>query len=118
MFIAPYMGLPKMNQAVMLSGMLGLPIVMGWLMHFMIGILFALVYAFLFQKAVRKVQNKYLKGAIFGFAVFVFAQIAMAIMNAIAKPAALPEGSMALIILGSIMGHMIYGIVVSLLVRE
>ncbi len=39
--IAPYMGLPKMNPAEMLSGMLGVSPVLGWLMHFMIGIIFA-----------------------------------------------------------------------------
>jgi uncharacterized membrane protein YkvI len=118
MFIAPYMGLPKMNPAAMLSGMLGLHIVIGWIMHFMIGVLFALTYAFFFQKAVRKVQNNYLKGGIFGFAVFLFAQIVMAIMNAVLKPASAPEGSMTLMIVGSIIGHIIYGIVVSLFVKE
>jgi len=31
MFIAPFMGLPKMNPASLLSMMIGVPIIVGWL---------------------------------------------------------------------------------------
>jgi hypothetical protein len=48
MFIGPMMGLPKMNPASMLSMMIGVPVFMGWVLHFMIGIIFALVYMYLF----------------------------------------------------------------------
>jgi len=80
--IAPVMGMPKMSPPAMLSMMMGVPIVVGWLMHFMIGIIFALVYAFFFIKVVKKINSNILKGVIFGFAVFIFAQIALAIMGA------------------------------------
>lgn len=82
MFMAPMMGMPKMNAAEMLSMMTGTPVVTGWIMHFMIGIIFALGYTFIFMDIVKRINNKVLKGSIFGLAVFVFAQIVMAIMGA------------------------------------
>lgn len=118
MFIAPMMGLPKMSPPEMLSMMMGFPIIVGWLMHFMIGIIFAMAYAFFFINVVKKINNNILKGAIFGFAVFVFAQIAMAIMGAMMGGMPPMEGSMMLMMIGSIMGHVIFGITVALFVKE
>lgn len=74
-------GMPKMNLPEMLSMMMGFPIELGWLMHFMRGIIFAMAYAFFFINFVKNLSNNILKGAIFGFAVFIFAQIMMAIMG-------------------------------------
>ncbi len=118
MFIAPMMGMPKMSPPEMLSKMMGFPIIAGWMMHFMIGILFALTYAFIFIDVVKKLKNNILKGAIFGMAVFIFAQIAMAIMGAIMGGTPPMEGSLSLIMIGSIMGHVIFGITVALFVKE
>jgi uncharacterized membrane protein YagU involved in acid resistance len=70
-FLAPMMGLPKMNPAEMLSGMMGVSLMIGYLMHFMIGIIFAAVYVYLFNPKVH-ISSKLLKGVLFGFAVFVF----------------------------------------------
>ncbi len=118
MMIAPMMGMPKMSPPAMLSMMTGFPIIVGWLMHFMIGIIFAMAYAFLFIKVVQKVSNNILKGAIFGFAVFIFAQIAMVMMGAMMGGMPPMEGSMMLMMIGSIMGHVIYGITVAMFVKE
>ena len=117
-WIAPLMGFPKMSPPDMLAGMLGLPVFAGWLMHFMIGVIFALAYAFLFIKVVRKISSKILKGALFGLVVFVFAQIMMAIMEAIFGGMPAMGGSMILIMIGSIMGHLVYGVVVALFNKE
>ncbi|MBG0780957.1 MAG: hypothetical protein H0S84_01675 [Bacteroidales bacterium] len=47
MMVGPMMGMPKMNPATMLSMMMGFPLIVGWIMHFMIGlILCADVYLF------------------------------------------------------------------------
>ncbi len=116
MFVAPLMGLPKMNPAAMLAGMMGLPIIIGWIMHFMIGVIFALAYVFLFSDVLGKISSKIVKGALFGFIVFVFAQVMMAVIGAVMGGMPAPAGSMTLVILGSIMGHIIYGIVVALFV--
>jgi len=117
MFVAPYMGLPKMNAAAMLSMMMSVPVLIGWGIHFMIGIVFALAYVFLFVAILKKVNNIIIKGIIFGLAVFVFAQIMMAVMGAIFGGMSSPEGSILLVLLGGIIGHIVYGIIVSLLIK-
>ncbi|OQX73751.1 MAG: hypothetical protein B6D61_12180 [Bacteroidetes bacterium 4484_249] len=110
MFLAPMMGMPKMNPAEMLSGMMGFPIIIGWFMHFMIGVTFALGYVFFFNNLLKKINSKVLKGTIFGFSVFIFAQIMMAMMETIMGGMPSPEGNMLLMFIGSIMGHLVFGI--------
>ena len=117
MMIAPMMGMPKMSAPHMLSGMLGVPIAVGWIMHYMIGTIFAFAYAFFFNNVLKKVSSNILKGAIFGFAVFIFAQIMMAIMGRM-MPMPPMEGSMMLMMIGSIMGHIVFGITVAIFVKE
>jgi hypothetical protein len=111
MFVAPMMGMPKMSPPEMLSGMLGTPVLVGWAMHFMIGVIFAFAYAYLFAPKV-KISNLFLKGAVFGFTAFIFAQIMMAIMGAMFP---MPEmaGSIALTMIGGVMGHLIFGMAVA-----
>ena len=114
MFLAPMMGLPKMNPAEMLSGMMGVPVIVGYLMHFMIGVIFAAAYVYLFNPKVR-IQSKLVKGVLFGFAVFVFAQVMMFIIGKV-MPMPMPQDNMMLMMLGSLIGHLVYGIVVALIV--
>ena len=116
MFVAPYMGLPKMNPATMLSGMMGVPSVVGWIMHFMIGIIFASVFVYLFSSKV-KIANIVVKGALFGIAVFIFAQIMMAVMGAIMGGMPKSEGTMIAMMTGSTIGHIVFGIVVALVAK-
>ena len=114
MFMAPMMGLPKMNPAEMLSGMMGMPLVVGYLMHFMIGIIFAAVYVYLFNSKVH-IQNKLVKGLLYGFVVFVFAQVMMFIIGKI-MPMPMSNDNIMLMMLGSLIGHLVFGIVVALIV--
>jgi hypothetical protein len=107
MFVAPMMGMPKMSPPEMLAGMMGMPVIVGWMMHFMIGVIFALAYVFVFAANI-KINNLLLKGAVFGVAVFIFAQIMMAIMGMM-FPMSKSEGSMILMMVGSLMGHIIFG---------
>ena len=111
MMIAPMMGIPKMSPPQMLSGMLEMPIIIGWVMHFMIGITFAFAYTYLIVSKI-KICNLYLKGAVFGIIAFVFAQIMMKIMGMM-FPMPKMEGSMVLTAIGSLMGHIIFGIAVA-----
>lgn len=117
MYVAPMMGIPKMNPPAMLAGMMGMPITVGWLMHFVIGIIFAAFYVFLFAPKI-KIKSKLLKGAAFGFIVFIFAQIAMAMMGALIGGIPEPEGAMIGVILGGILGHIVFGIFVALSVKK
>jgi hypothetical protein len=115
MMVAPMMGMPKMSPPAMLANMLDMPLVVGWLMHFMIGVIFAFAYTYLFAPKV-KISNLFFKGAVFGFIVFIFAQIMMAVMGTM-LPMPKMEGSMMLIMIGSIMGHIIFGMAVSKTVK-
>ena len=117
-FLAPMMGMPRMNPAEMLSNMTGFPLMAGWIMHFMIGVIFAMIYAFIFIGFVKKIASKVLRGAIFGVTVFIFAQIAMAILGAMMGGVSPGEGSMILLMAGSLTGHIIFGIIVALFVKE
>lgn len=118
MMVGPMMGMPKMNPAAMLSMMMGVPLFLGWVMHFMIGIIFALMYIYLMLPLLKKVNSKIWKGVIFGFAAFVFAQLAMMVMGTMFGNMPAPEGSMALMMIGSILGHVIFGIVVALFIKN
>lgn len=117
MLIAPMMGMPKMNPAEMLSGMMGFPLAVGWFMHFMIGVIFALLYSVVFSEFFQ-INNKIFSGALFGFVVFLFAQVMMFMMNMMIGGMMQPEGSMVLMMIGSIFGHIIFGIVVSIVVNK
>ncbi|WP_121354308.1 DUF6789 family protein [Flavisolibacter nicotianae] len=111
--MAPYMGLPRMNPAEMLSGMMGVPLMVGYLMHCMIGIMFAAAYIYFFNPKVH-IESKFLKGIVFGFAVFVFAQLMMLLIGMMMP---MPEmGDKMLMMIGSLIGHLIFGIVVALIV--
>jgi len=109
--LAPMMGMPKMSPPNMLAGMLGMPIFVGWVMHFMIGIVFAVTYQKLFSSKLP-INNVLLKGAVFGVVVFVFAQLVMKLMGAMMGMPAM-EGSLVMQMVGSLIGHIVYGIVVA-----
>ncbi|MDA3907078.1 MAG: hypothetical protein PF484_13480 [Bacteroidales bacterium] len=117
MFVGPMMGMPKMNPAEMLSIMMGVPVLVGWIMHFVIGVIFALLYIYLLKSHLTKVGSWVVKGIIFGLAVFVFAQIVRVIMGAIFGAMPSPEGNMVLMMIGSIVGHIVYGIIVVYFVK-
>lgn len=108
--LASMMGLPKMSPPKMLSEMLNLPEFLGWVMHFMIGVGFAFVYTYL-CKLKNLVSNYYLKGALFGIMVFIIAQVMMKLMGTMI-PIPKIEGSTLGMMMGSLIGHIIFGAVV------
>lgn len=115
--LAPMMGIPKMSVPAMLSGILGVPIGAGWVMHFMIGIILALAYVLFFIKLLKNIGNKILRGLIFGSIAFLFAQIMIAIMGAMTGGMPPMEGNMMLMMFGSLMGHIVYGITIAFFVK-
>lgn len=112
MVLGAMMGMPKMSPPAMLSSMLGMSLMMGWIMHFMIGITFAILYSYLFAPHI-KIKNIYLKGAVFGLAAFIVAQISLGILGSL-LPIPEQEGSMIMVIMGSAIGHVVFGIAVAL----
>ncbi len=116
MKITPIMGMPKMSPPNMLAKMLEIPIVVGWIMHFIIGIVFAFIYTYLCILK-HKINNIWLKGLVFGIVAFVFAQIMMGIMGAI-MPMPKMENSIILTMINSLIAHIIFGIAVAKTIGE
>lgn len=111
MMIAQMMGMPKMSPPKMLAGAMGLPIAVGFIMHFMVGIGFAFFYTFLVAP-ILKICNLYLKGAVFGVIAFVMAQTMMIVMGTI-LPMEGPTGPLFMVMIAGLMGHVIFGVVVA-----
>jgi hypothetical protein len=115
--LTPYLGLPEMSAPKMLAMMLNVPIFSGWLMHFLIGIMFAMIYAYVFLSLFKKIRTKLVKGILYGIIVFIMAQIAIPILGAIMGGMPPMTGNMVLMAIGSMLSHIVYGIVVAMFVR-
>ena len=63
LYVAPMMGIPPMNPAAMLAGKMGGNMGAGWVAHFMVGTILALIYA---AVASRIPGAPWLRGAIYG----------------------------------------------------
>lgn len=115
MYIAPMMGMPKMDIAAMLGGMLGggMPEPMGgsWLfgmlIHFVNGtVIFPLVFAFLLYR--RLPGAPLVKGMIWGVVLWFLAQVMVMPMMGVGFFAGhAPQPFMT--VFGSLMGHFVYG---------
>jgi uncharacterized membrane protein YagU involved in acid resistance len=103
-WIAPLMGMPRMNPAEMLAGAMGGNAALGWAGHFMIGIVLAVGYALV---AGSLPGAPVLRGALYGVAPWLMAQIV--VMPMMGMP--LFSGS-AVMAMGSLVGHLVYGAVV------
>ena len=107
--MAPLMGMPAMDIPNMLAGFMGFPTVVGWLAHFMIGTLLALTYAFVL---VSKLPGRpVVKGILFGLIPWFMAQILVSPMMG-AGVFAVNTPAPILMVMGSLMGHVVYGAVV------
>ncbi|MBM3924864.1 MAG: hypothetical protein FJ320_02600 [SAR202 cluster bacterium] len=121
MYSAPMMGMAKMDIAQMLGSMF-LPqgstaFALGMMMHFMNGVIFAIIYGLVWEGL--DVDVTWWSGLIFGAVHFLVAMVGMAMMMFMHKEVkagrmenptkAGPKG-----IIGSLMGHMLFGLVVAL----
>jgi hypothetical protein len=106
MLVAPLMGMPKMPIGEMLGSFLHIGSAAGWAMHVVIGLVLALIYAG--WVAAWLPGGPALSGAIYGFGVFLLAQLAVAPMMG---GAVFSGGNMPMIA-GSLMGHLVYGALV------
>lgn len=89
----------------MLAGPMGGSMAVGWIAHFAIGTILALIYAFV---APWLPGAPALRGALYGLAPFPVAQIV--VMPMMGMPVFSGSAAMAM---GSLIGHLIYGAVVS-----
>jgi uncharacterized membrane protein YagU involved in acid resistance len=104
LFVAPMMGMPKMNPADMLAMQMGGSVVVGWVGHLMIGSVLAVGYAVV-QKALPGAPV--VRGAIYSLAPWALAMLA--VMPMMGMPI---FGGAAAMALGSLIGHLVYGAVV------
>ncbi|MFO7589145.1 MAG: DUF6789 family protein [Gemmatimonadota bacterium] len=104
LWMAPLMGIPPMNPAQMLAGAMGGSLVLGWMAHFMIGVILAVGYAVL---APRLPGAPALRGALYAIAPFLMAQLLVIPMMGMP----VFSGS-AVMAMGSLIGHLVYGVVV------
>lgn len=113
LLVEPSVGLPAIAIGQILSTALGLasayltigPAV-GWSIHFLVGVAFALVYAGVFDQ--RLPGGALARGAIYGVLVFVLAQL---VFMPLVGGGVFSRGDPQMIA-GSLLGHLVYGGVV------
>jgi len=117
--MAPKMGLPKMDIVSLLGSMFGKnnP-VLGWMMHFMMGVVFSLIYAYLWSLGIGNAT--WLYGLIFGSVHWLMVGVVMGaipMMHAGIKSGEVQAPGMWMTnqggwmaFMGGLIGHMIFGI--------
>lgn len=100
-FVAPMMGLPKMDVPGMLASVMGGILPLGWSAHFMIGTILAVGFAALQDKIPGP---GIAKGMIYGLAPWLMAQVVVMPMMGMG----FFSGAFAPAF-GSLIGHLIYG---------
>ncbi len=123
LMMAPKMGMPKMDIVGLLGSMFGRPNqALGWMMHLMMGVIFALIYAFLWSNGIGAAT--WTGGLIFGAVHWLIAGLVMGMipmMHAGIKSGAVQAPGLwmtnnggAMAFMGGLVGHMIFGVVVAL----
>ena len=107
-FMAPLMGMPEMNIPKMLADFMGFPIVVGLLAHFMVGTVLALIYVYFFLA--RLPEAPWLKGILYGLIPWFLLQIMVNPMMG-SGVFALNTSSPVMTVMGSLIGHLMYGVV-------
>ncbi len=117
-FMAPLMGI-SMNIPEMLASTMGAPIIVGWLAHFMVGVILAISFAAIYVPNFST-SNKIKTGAIFSLFPWLMAQVVimpmMSIMNGGTYFNGFFSGSIVLAA-ASLMGHLVFGVVLGLLYK-
>ncbi len=117
MTVAPMMGLPKMNVVGMLGSMItpdeSTARTAGIAMHLAMGVIFALVYAFLWGQGLTIGAGSWaLNGLVYGLVHGVIAIVTMPMMMSMhPRPPEMAKGPMAMA--GMLAGHIVFGLVVA-----
>jgi uncharacterized membrane protein YagU involved in acid resistance len=112
LLIEPSVGLPNIAIGQILSSALGLSAYLptgaaiGWCIHFVVGVAFALVYAGVFAR--RLPGSPFVRGVVYGGLIFVLAQL---IFMPLVGGGVFSRGDVQMIA-GSLLGHLVYGGVV------
>lgn len=111
-YISPALDLPKFNPANAISDIMGFSIAIGYGIHVLIGILFAIIYIYFLKPKLIGLNSIFLQSLIFGIIVYVFTQGLLLLINYFVKPVHYPEGSMVLIIIAGLIASFSYAITV------
>ena len=110
MLIAPVVGLPRMDMGSILGEMFNGNKLVGWILHFVLGIIFAIPYVLMFNHWIP-VEHKIARGAIYGILVFVLSEIIITAVNISGHLKWDEKESIALMVFGNSIACMIYGAV-------
>jgi len=108
MLMAPLMGMPPMPIGNMLAGFMHIPVALGWIMHFMIGTVLAIGYVYLFTA--RLPGKPVVRGLLYSLIPWLMAQVIVNPMMG-AGVFASHTPAQALFVMGSLIGHLVYGAV-------
>ena len=111
MFLAPMMGLPDMKIGNMLADFMMTPVLLGWAMHLMIGLVWALVFVIFIEDKIQ--INSLLKGMLFLLFPWLLMQTIVAPVMGLGVFFSNAPRSM-MMVLGTLMGHLLYGLVLGL----
>lgn len=122
--MAPKMGMPKMDIVSLLGSMYSIKtnLALGWMMHLMMGIFFALIYAFLWSSGISGAT--WLGGLIFGAVQWLVVGVVMGMIpmmhvgiksGAVQAPGLwMTNSGGVMAFMGGLVGHMIFGVVIAL----
>jgi len=118
MYVAAGMGFVAVAPQELAAYVWTLGPAMAWAVHFLMGILLALLYIFIFRRMLRVIDSVLLKGFIFGLIAFLIAQIGyFGLEQAAYEMPTSTDNDMVLAVTSSLIGHLIFGIIVALISR-
>ncbi len=104
MVMAPMMGLPRMSLPGMIATWTGVPIVLGWVIHFGVGSVLAVLYAGLFAAHLHGPGP--VRGMLYALLPWIVAGVVVMPMMGIGV-----FGGSTGMAIGSLIGHLVYGLV-------
>ncbi len=108
MIVAQFIGLPKMNVGELLGELFAGNIIIGWSLHFVIGIIFAFIYVQFFNHTLPVIHDVF-RGMVYGIIVFIGSQIIFTTVSLLGLLTWDQKESMALMVFGNCLACMIYG---------
>ncbi|MBS3915606.1 MAG: hypothetical protein KG003_14015 [Bacteroidetes bacterium] len=113
MLVLSNLGFPEMNPPKMMAHIMHQSLFVGWIIHLMIGITFSIMFHILYNWKLHT-KSWYLNGVIFGILAWILAQIGFGVIGAVAGMPPARNGSMELMIAGSILTHLFFGFCVAI----
>jgi len=106
MLLAPMMGMPEMNIGKMPGDFMNVGVAVGWIMHFMIGTMLAVIYVAVFLNKLS--GSGIMRGTIYGLVPWFVSQVIMNPMMGAGIFASNTPSPM-MMVMGSMLGHLMYG---------